>query len=359
MMKAAIEVATLGKGKTYPNPAVGAIIARGSRIVGKGYHRRAGLPHAEVEALGEAGSQARGADLYVTLEPCDHHGRTPPCTEAIIRSGIRRVFVATLDPNPLVNGRGIRRLRRAGLEVHVGLLADEARSLNQAYFTFMRQGRPFISLKVAQTIDGMIATRSGESKWVTSRIARAAARHLRYEAQALLVGINTVIKDDPLLLPVPRRKTGYLRCILDSHLKLPVASRIATTSNSYPAVVYCVDGSRRKRHELQRAGVEVKVVSPWKDGRVDIHKVVEDLASRQIMHLLVEGGASTLSSFLREGLFDRLLIFLAPKIMGGRLGLPSFAELPLKDFAECYQLRFTRVEMVGTDMMVELVRGAR
>jgi len=356
MMRAAIEMANLGKGKTHPNPAVGAVIARGARVVAKGYHRRAGLPHAEIEALKSAGGRARGADLYVTLEPCNHYGKTPPCTEAIISSGIRRVFVATRDPNPLVNGKGIRHLRRVGIEVRVGLLAEEAMAVNETYFTYMRRGSPFVTLKIAQTIDGMIGVKSGESKWITSHSARAMARRLRSEAQALLVGIGTVLMDDPLLLPIPRRKSHYLRCILDSHLRLPLNSRIVRSAESYQTVVYCVNAPTVKRKRLERAGVVVKVVGHTGDGRVDINDVIGDLASQQVMHLIVEGGASTLSSFLKLQLFDRLILFVAPKIIGSLNGLNSFAELMVGDLERCYRVRFTDIRRIGGDIMIEVRR---
>ncbi len=353
MMKAAIEMASLGVGKTYPNPAVGAIIARGDRIVARGYHRRAGLPHAEIEAIEAAGSRARGGALYVTLEPCNHCGKTPPCTEAIIRSGIKRVFVASRDPNPLVNGRGIRRLRRAGLTVRVGLMAKEAKALNEAYFVYMQQRRPFVTLKVAQTLDGMIATRSGDSKWITSARARAIARKLRGEAQAVLVGINTVIADDPLLVAFPRRRSHYMRCILDTHLRIPLKSRIVRTAKIYPTIVYYADASRGRIESLRRAGIEVRRVRLRGDGRVRVKDVVDDLASREVMHLFVEGGALTLSSFLKARIFDRIICFVAPRIIGGN-GMSAFGGLSVKGLAESFSLCFKRMEPIGTDVLLEL-----
>jgi diaminohydroxyphosphoribosylaminopyrimidine deaminase/5-amino-6-(5-phosphoribosylamino)uracil reductase len=231
-MAEALRLAERARGRTYPNPAVGAVIVKGPRVVGRGFHRKWGMPHAEVVAIEEAGRRARGADLYVTLEPCNHYGRTPPCTEAILKSGISRVFLAVLDPNPLVRGRGARFLRSAGVEVKAGLLRRPARKLNESYFRFMETGRPFVTLKVAETLDGKIATAGGVSKWITSPGSRAQVKAMRRRAQAILVGVNTVVRDNPTLLPYPRTGGRYLRCVLDTGLRIPLESNLVRTAAS-------------------------------------------------------------------------------------------------------------------------------
>ncbi|MGQ9602693.1 MAG: bifunctional diaminohydroxyphosphoribosylaminopyrimidine deaminase/5-amino-6-(5-phosphoribosylamino)uracil reductase RibD [bacterium] len=355
MMRHAIEAAMMGLGETFPNPSVGAVIAHGSEIVGVGFHRKAGLPHAEVEAIKSAGGRTKGADLFVTLEPCDHFGRTPPCTDAIIRSGIRRVFISTLDPNPLVNGRGMRKLRKSGLDVKVGLLADEAKDINYAYFKFMTYRKPFVTLKVAQTVDGMIATGRGQSKWITSPQARAFARKLRSEAQAIIVGASTVREDDPMLLPSPRRKANWIRCVLTTDLNIPAESRLVKTCRQYKTIAYYVEASGKRVTKLIDSGMVLKRVARGEDG-VDLGEVIEDLASKGIMHVIVEGGARVFSSFLSGGFFDRLVVLIAPMIMGGA-GLPGFVDFEVSDIKDCPRLRVKSIKEVARDIMIDLWRG--
>ena len=353
LMKVALAEARKGKGRTYPNPAVGAVIARGRRIVGTGFHRRWGMPHAEVEAIRSAGSLCRGSDLYVTLEPCCHYGKTPPCTEAIVAAGIGRVFVAARDPNPVVRGKGIKRLRKAGIKVDVGLEARAARRLNETYFTFMKHRRPFVTLKIAQTLDGKIATRDGRSKWITSAGARKLARQLRGEAQAIMVGVNTVKKDDPMLLPQPARKAFY-RCVLDSDLSIPKRCKLIATALRHRTVVYCSRPTHSRMEALTKLGVLVRQVDVRGAGLVDLAGVMEDLASRGVMHLWVEGGSAVFTSFLKEGLVDRVLAFVAPRIMGDRCGLGSFANLDVKYVNKCYGFTIDEVSTVGEDGLLVL-----
>ncbi len=362
LMMEAVEEAEKGRGKTYPNPAVGAVVAKGDRIVGRGFHRKWGLPHAEIEAIADAGKACKGADLYVTLEPCCHYGKTPPCTHAILRSGITRVFVALRDPNPAVNGRGIRGLRRAGIEVRTGLCAAEARKLNEAYFKFMTRHLPFVTLKVAQTLDGRIATLDRESRWITSPRARGSARRMRAEAQAILVGVGTVRNDDPMLLPVPRRKSNYVRCVLDSTLSIPPASRLVRTAREFPTTVYCTASPVGRRRRLEAAGVDIRMVRAGGAGEgsgsghplVDLGAVLEDLGARGVMHLFVEGGAATASGFLRAGLVDKLLAFIAPKVLGDSNGLGSFAKIDVKALRRCYRFRTDEVRQIGEDILMTL-----
>jgi diaminohydroxyphosphoribosylaminopyrimidine deaminase/5-amino-6-(5-phosphoribosylamino)uracil reductase len=357
LMLEALAEAVRGRGRTFPNPAVGAVVARGRRIVGRGFHKRWGRPHAEVEALKDAGPRSKGADLYVTLEPCSHTGRTPPCTDAIIGSGIRRVIVPGMDPNPLVRGRGLGALRRAGLDVVVGPCAREARKINEAYFHFMRTGRPFVTLKTAQTLDGRIATRRGESRWVTSSPSRKLGRRMRAEAQAIVVGVNTVRNDDPELLPVPRRDT-YYRCILDTRLSIPLGSKVIKTATRHPTIVYYADAPRARVSRLEARGVRARKIS--KDGSlVSLEAAVADLGSLGVMHALVEGGGKVASSFLRAGLVDKLVAFTAPKVLGDVNGLGAFSDLRIKDLDASIKFRIDEVSRVGHDVLMTLYPDRR
>jgi diaminohydroxyphosphoribosylaminopyrimidine deaminase/5-amino-6-(5-phosphoribosylamino)uracil reductase len=377
LMKVALAEAARGGGRTYPNPMVGAVIARGHRIIGMGHHRRWGMPHAEVEALKDAAGPVRGADLYVTLEPCCHWGKTAPCTDAIIESGIGRVFVAIRDPNPVMRGKGIARLRRAGLEVVVGMEAAAARKLNEPYIKFMTDQAPFVTLKLAQSLDGKIATRKGESRWITGAVSRRHSRRLRAGAQAILVGAGTVANDDPGLLPSPRRK-NYLRCILDSGLRISPEAGVVRTASRYPTLVYHCRGSERRVRRLEAMGVTVVRVGaePQRPvsgvgpagragradatgqtggrARVDLHAVLKDLASRGVMHIFVEGGGVVASALLRMGLVDKLVLFIAPKVMGDLNGLGSFPEIKIASIKESYGFRIDEVARLDADLMVTL-----
>ncbi len=327
MMAEALRLARRAAGTTYPNPAVGAVVVRGKQVVGRGYHRKWGAPHAEVIALREAGDLARGADLFVTLEPCAHQGRTPPCTGAITDSGIRRVYAATSDPNPLVRGRGINTLRKAGIEVHVGLLAGPARRLNESYFKFMKTGRPFVTLKVAQTLDGRIANARGDSRWITSAASRAEVKSMRRRSQADLVGVNTVIRDDPMLLPSVKAGGSYRRCVLDTHLRIPETARLVRTAARHKTIVYFNDDMNNRLQRLDKYGVSAVKIGPASARSVDIGRVLDHLGGLGVQDLMVEGGAEVFSSFVRGGHADKLVVFIAPGIMGGRRSLSSFLEV--------------------------------
>ena len=382
-MGIAVYLALKGRGKTYPNPAVGAVVVKNGRIVGRGFHRRSGLPHAEVEAIRDAGRRAKGADLYVTLEPCCHQGQTPPCTRAIIDAGIRRVFASTIDPNPLVRGKGVKELEKAGIPVQMGLGADRSTRINEAYLSFMKTGRPFVTIKVAQTLDGKIATRTRDARWITSRRARDWARAMRGEAQAIVVGAGTVAADDPLLLSSPPRKKDYLRCILDAHLSIPATSRLARTARAHPVIVYCAaprpgqrGGYERRKALLERQGLEVVAVraargpgvrSGGVGGRpraqgavfVDPREVLRDLARRRVMHVWVEGGSAVFTSFLRARLVDKVLAFVAPRIMGSGGSIDAFGDLKTKLVRECAGFRVDSLECVGPDVLLTLYPNRR
>jgi diaminohydroxyphosphoribosylaminopyrimidine deaminase/5-amino-6-(5-phosphoribosylamino)uracil reductase len=324
MMRRALALAARGLGETNPNPVVGCVIARGERVLGEGFHQRAGGLHAEVLALGEAGARARGATLYVTLEPCSHHGRTPPCAPLVREAGIARVVAATRDPNPRVSGRGLALLRRAGVRVVSGVCAPEAEALNARFLTAARRGRPFVLLKAALTLDGRIATASGRSKWLTGPASRRQARWLRRLHDAVVVGAGTALADDPLLLPSPRTARPFARVVLDSRLRLPPGSRLArTASPRTPVLVVACSPAERRRRALEARGVEVVVV-PGDGARVSLPAALEALAARGLTSLMVEGGSEVLGGFLAARLADQVALFRAPLLLGGRGSLPAF-----------------------------------
>jgi len=324
-MRRALELAMRGRGRTSPNPMVGAVLAKDGTIVGEGYHARVGGPHAEIVALDAAAEGARGATLYVTLEPCCHMGRTPPCTEAILRSGVAKVIAAVEDPNPAVCGQGIARLRDAGVAVEVGLCDAEARALNAAFFTWVTLGRPLGILKAGMSLDGKIATRTGDARWITGEPARRRAHQMRAEADAILIGVETALRDDPLLTareaPAPRQP---LRIVADSQARLPLRQQLARTACEVPTVVATTPGAPGDRvAALQAAGVEVLVV----DGpgpRLDLKALAGALAKRDITSVLIEGGGTLHAAALEAGIVDRVALFVAPSSWGGGRRCPCW-----------------------------------
>lgn len=322
-MRRALELAARGSGETNPNPLVGCVVVKDGRVVGEGYHRRAGGPHAEVFALERAGQRARGATLYVNLEPCSHYGRTPPCAPRVATAGVRRVVAAMRDPSPPVRGRGFALLRRAGVRVEAGLLEAEALLLNERFIVAAREQRPFILLKAAMTLDGRIATAGRDSRWITSPAQRRQGRRLRRLHDAVLVGIGTVLADDPLLLPSPRVRRPFCRVVLDSRLRIPMASRLVRSASRSPVWVLCHDIHPRKRRLLEARGVTV-IPDPFRRGWLMLDWVVGALWKRGIWSVMVEGGSDVLGSFLAERLFDQVALFRAPRLLGGRVSLPAF-----------------------------------
>lgn len=352
-MARALELAALARGKTSPNPMVGAVVVSGGEIVGEGYHQKAGTPHAEVHALNQAGSRARGGDLYVTLEPCCHFGKTPPCTDAIIEAGIARVFAAVQDPNPLVAGKGVQKLKEAGIKVEVGLLEEEARQLNQAFFKYVQTGRPFVTLKAAMSLDGKIATVSGQSQWITGEEARNRVQWLRLEHDAIMTGIGTVLADDPwLTLRLPGEDKKPLRVVVDSNLRIPVEARLVATASQVPTLVVAAENADQKKAEVLRsAGVEVWEL-PGEEHRVSLKDLMVRLGERGIVSLLLEGGAELNSGALAEGVVDRLVFFVAPKLIGGRLAPGPVGGRGIAELAQAIQLRDLSCQMVGQDLMI-------
>jgi diaminohydroxyphosphoribosylaminopyrimidine deaminase/5-amino-6-(5-phosphoribosylamino)uracil reductase len=352
-MRLALAEAARGLGRTSPNPAVGAVVVKDGKAVAKGFHAQAGGPHAEVAALEGAGALARGADLYTTLEPCDHQGKTPPCTRAILEAGIARVVYASADPNPLVNGRGHRRLSKAGVDVWPGVLQREADALNRPFFKWAKTGRPFVSLKVASSLDGFLATAAGDSKWITSPASRQWVHKLRDSVDAIVVGVGTVLSDNPRLTSRPEGRKGRnpLRVVLDTHLRSPLDARIFKTQKQAPTVVATSRKPHAKKATLLRArGIELWEL-PLKRGRLSLRAFLKKLGGRGYTHLLVEGGAGIFGAFLEEGLADEVLLFLAPKLIG-RGGLSWSGNLQLRKIAEARPLPLSQVERIGEDLLI-------
>lgn len=351
-MEKALELARLGLGRTSPNPAVGAVVVRDQKIVGEGYHQKAGTPHAEIHALRAAGDLAQGATLYVTLEPCCHYGRTPPCTEAIKASGIRRVVIAMPDPNPKVAGKGIRELKEAGIEVEVGVLAQEAQRLNEAFSKYITTGLPWVTMKVAMTLDGKIATRTGASRWISCEASRQKVHELRNTHDAVLVGIGTVLADDPLLTTRLPGGRDAVRIILDSRLRLPLEAKVINPASSAPTWVATTDKAPvEKRKELEKLGVEVLVL-PSEEGRVSWPALLKTLGEREIMSVLIEGGAEVNASALANGVVDRVIAFIAPKIFGGREAPGPVGGMGVSQPYEAWELEQVEVHPSGADIMI-------
>ena len=354
MMDLARRLAERGRYTVAPNPLVGAVVARDGSVVSEGWHSRAGGDHAEIVALNEAGGAARGATLYVTLEPCNHYGRTPPCVEAVLRSGVSRVVVGHLDPNPKMQGRSVEILRDAGVEVEVASDPLFERQ-NEQYLHHMRTGRPFVHLKLATTLDGRIAAAGGDSRGVTGKEARLRAHELRAEAGAVLVGANTVRTDDPMLTPrdllaSPPRIT---RVVLDPNLTTDPESKLAGSVHEAPVVIFAaetaLDGRQR---DLEERGVEVVATPPSEEG-LDLSYVLDELGGRGIRGLLVEGGGETATRFVRKGLAEKLTLFYAPKLLGSE-GVPMIGVLRVTKMAESLKFSVSEVEKVGEDVAVTL-----
>jgi diaminohydroxyphosphoribosylaminopyrimidine deaminase / 5-amino-6-(5-phosphoribosylamino)uracil reductase len=351
-MERALALARHGVTLAHPNPTVGAVIVKNGRLVGEGFHAYDRREHAEIVALKGAGAKARGATLYVTLEPCSHTGRTGPCSQAIIAAGVKRVVAAMQDPNPAVAGRGFAQLRRAGIRIDVGVHAEEARQGNESFAKWIRTGVPFVTLKTALTLDGQIAARAGSTTWITSPHSRAAVHRLRHEADALLTGIGTVLADDPRLTDrtgEPRRRR-LLRVVLDSRLRLPLKSRLVKSARGDVLVFTTQPPDSLRARALQRAGVEV-VRLPARRGRIDLKAVMRELGRRQILDVLLEAGAELNGAALQSGIVDKMILFYAPKVMGTG-GVPM-ARVPSQRFAKSPALTNLSVHRCGPDFVVE------
>jgi len=352
-MARALELAALARGLTSPNPMVGAVIVRDGRIVGEGHHARAGAAHAEVVALAAAGGLARGATLYVTLEPCAHHGRTPPCAAAIVAAGLARVVTAVSDPNPRAGGGG-EALRAAGLAVQVGCLADEARALNRVFFTAMGAGRPHVTLKCAMTLDGKIAAFDRSSRWITGEAARAEAHRLRSEADAIVVGIGTVLADDPALTVRLGRvwPREPWRVVVDSRARLPLTARMIASGAAARALVAVAGGAPAERGAALEARGATVLACKGDRGKVDLADLCARLFALDVQGVLVEGGAELAAAFLEASLVDRVAFFVAPLLIGGR-SAPTPVGGTGRSLAGAVRLRSLGVRPVGEDWLLE------
>lgn len=352
-MQIALDLARKGAGHTSPNPMVGAVLVKHGRVVGCGHHERAGEPHAEINAIRSAADDVSGSTLYVTLEPCSHHGRTPPCTDAIIEAGISRVVAAMEDPNPLVSGRGFRQLKAHGIEVSTGVLSAEAARLNEVFIKYITTHTPFVVLKAGLSLDGKISTRLGESKWITGKESRYQARKLRGLYDAVLVGVNTVIADDPLLTPRIPGKRNPLRVILDSRARTPrTAQLLRQPGNSLIAVT--ADAARDKIAEIEDAGAQVLVLSKGPGGEgIDLRELMVELGRRKVTSVLVEGGSRVHGSMIAGRLVGKVVWFLAPLIIGGNEALGVIGGSGPGHLSDALRLKDLTVTRYGRDICVE------
>jgi diaminohydroxyphosphoribosylaminopyrimidine deaminase / 5-amino-6-(5-phosphoribosylamino)uracil reductase len=350
-MREAFRLALKGQGKTSPNPMVGAVVVKNNCILAWGYHQRCGGPHAEIIALRKAGIKAHGAKLYVTLEPCGHFGRTPPCVDRIVAAGIKEVVVGMKDPNPLMNGKSIGRLRKAGIKVKIGFLEKELREMNAPFIKYITKKRPFIVAKIAQTLDGKTATISGQSKWITRSSTRRFSRAQRKQFDAILVGINTVLNDNPRL-SAPG-KPHFKKIILDSQLKIALQARLFQQTRPEDCLLMTTSkASRKKQESFRRQGYEV-IVCPQQKGRVNIPWIMRELTKREIRSILVEGGAKVIGGFLKAKAVDRLHLFIAPKIFGDQQALSSIDGLGIRKTNQAIGLKILKIQNYHGDLFVE------
>jgi len=351
-MRRALRLAEKGRGRTSPNPMVGAILVKDRKVVGEGYHAKAGEAHAEIVAFQRAGGEARGATLYLNLEPCAHFGKTPPCAPRVAEEGVKRVVIGMEDPNPLVKGKGIEILRKAGLDVEVGILEKECRRLNEVFCKYILQKTPFVILKVAATLDGKIATRNGDSKWISGEASRRLVHRLRNQVDGILVGVGTVLRDNPLLTARIRGGRDPYRIVLDSRLRIPEEANVIGTSPSKAIIATTELASREKIEKLEKRGVRI-LIFDIKEGRVDLKSCLSKLGEMGITSLLVEGGSHVNGSFLDQGLFDKVILFLSPKIIGDQQAPGIFAGRGVSNLQEAVGLKEIRAKRAGEDVFLE------
>jgi len=352
-MERALELAERGAGRTSPNPMVGAVIVYAGAVVGEGYHERAGADHAEIVAIKRAGERARGATMYVTLEPCSHYGRTPPCTDAIISAGIARVVAAHVDPHELVAGRGIERLKEAGIEVEVGMLETRARRLNEAHVKFSETGLPFVYMKYAMSIDGKIATRTGNARWVTGEAARRRVHELRDRVDAIMVGSGTVRADNPELTTRLPDGRDPVRVVLDTHARLDPRARVFTSASDAPTWLivgeHCLDKQVRRFESGRQEVVRCRTSAD----RIDLRAALRLLAERSIRSVLLEGGPTVATAALEQGLIDKVLCFVAPVVVGGSDAPTPVVGRGVGRMADALRLTDVEIERVGTDVLIQ------
>ena len=352
-MQLALNLARKGEGRTSPNPPVGAVVVSSGIVVGKGFHPQAGEPHAEIFALKQAGEKARGADIYVTLEPCSHQGKTPPCVDALIAAGIKSVYIGVVDPNPLVAGSGVKKLKEAGIEVQTGVLELECRRLIKPFRKHITTGLPFTIYKAAITLDGNTATIEGDSRWVSGKESRLQVHQLRDQVEAIMVGVGTVLNDDPLLNTRLSDGQGRdpLRIVVDSQLRINPECRMLKQNSAAKTLIATISTDQKKILALQNIGAEVCVFSA-ESGRVFLPELWYELGRRNVQKLLLEGGSKLAESALEKGLIDQVMLFLAPKLLGGLSGFGMFSGFGCATMAEATQLEDMRYMQIGEDLMI-------
>jgi len=351
-MQLALELAEKGCGFVNPNPMVGAVIVQHGKIIGQGYHEMCGCLHAERNALENCKISPKGATLYVTLEPCCHFGRTPPCTEAIIDSGISRVVVGIKDPNPLISGKGIQELRDKGIEVLDGVLEEECGRINEIFFHYIRTKTPYVIMKYAMTMDGKIATFTGKSKWITDEAARQRVHQDRHRCSAIMVGVDTVIADDPLLTCRMEGGRNPIRIICDTNLRTPLNSQIVMTAESVPTILATSCTNAQRQQSYINAGCQI-IVLPEKDGHIDLAKLMTILGSKQIDSILLEGGATLNWSFLQSGLVNKVQTYIAPKLFGGVHAKTPVGGMGVQSPDQAFILKNSTVTFLGEDILIE------
>jgi diaminohydroxyphosphoribosylaminopyrimidine deaminase / 5-amino-6-(5-phosphoribosylamino)uracil reductase len=351
-MKMAIHLAGKGIGKTSPNPMVGAVIVKDGKVIGRGYHKKCGDYHAEINAINNVKGSIRGSTFYITLEPCSHYGRTPPCVDTLIKKELERVVVGTPDPNPEVNGKGIKILRSKGIKVDVGILDSECRQLNEHYFKFIKSGIPYVTVKYAQTLDGRIATKSGDSQWISSETSRKYVHSLRAINDSIMVGAGTVTADNPQLTVRHVKGKNPLRIIVDSKLRIPIKSSVLTDGNSHQTIIATTsNASSGKVTAIKKLGAEVLVVKKGRDGRVSLSSLLKELGKREIMSVLVEGGSGIVTSLLKANLVDKMIIPIAPKIIGK--GLEAIGDLNINKINKAIKFSSFKTMKKGNDIIFE------
>lgn len=356
-MRRAIELARSGQGWTNPNPLVGAVIVKDGEIIGEGYHHKYGELHAEREALKDClarGNVPAGADIFVTLEPCCHFGEQPPCTQALVEAGIKRVFVGSRDPNPLVHGKGNAFLRKKGIEVREDFLREECDALNAIFFYYITTKRPYVALKYAMTADGKIATKTGASKWITGEAARAYVHELRNRYAAILCGIGTVLADDPMLNCRIEGAHNPLRIICDSGLRIPLESKIVKSAKEIPTIIVCDDKADfAKRNSLEQAGLEVLGLPGGKAGKIDLSELMKVLGERKVDSVLIEGGGQINFSALEAGLVNKIYAFVAPKLFGGSAAKSPVAGQGIAGVEEAFTFKLEKIRQFEDDLLIE------
>ncbi|WP_195263166.1 bifunctional diaminohydroxyphosphoribosylaminopyrimidine deaminase/5-amino-6-(5-phosphoribosylamino)uracil reductase RibD [Clostridium sp. 1001275B_160808_H3] len=351
-MQLAIDLAKNGKGKVNPNPLVGAVIVKNGKVIGQGYHKKYGGNHAEIEAINNSTESVEGATIYVTLEPCYHYGKTPPCVDKLISSKISRVVIGSLDANPLVSGKSIDKLKQVGIEVNVGVLEEECFRLNEVFMKYIKTKKPYVVLKSAVSLDGKIATKTGESKWITGEISRLKVHELRNELSAIMVGINTVLQDDPSLTCNINNGRNPIRIIVDSNLRIPLDSKILKNSHNYKTIIATTKNADLKKKKLiEELGAEVLIIKSL-NNKVDLNDLMIKLGELKIDGILLEGGGELNFSALKAEIVDKVMIFIAPKIIGGRNSKTSIEGEGINLLSESYKIDNLKTENLGEDILL-------